>query len=120
MRLFKREPQRPADFWSWWAGARDRVAADIVAGTGGARLADEITAAVRTIHPDMAWELAPGKTARHAFCITPEGRADLRPIALRWLDSAPPADATWEFHAARQASTQLGTSSCRPSKKRKA
>ena len=39
----------------------------------------------------MAWELAPGKIAQPAFCISPEGNAELRQTALRWLASAPPA-----------------------------
>jgi hypothetical protein len=108
MRLFKREPEPPKDFWSWWADARDRLAADIEARSGGATMAKEISAAVGTIHPNMAWELAPGASARHAFCISPEGRPDLRRIALKWLESAPPADGTWEFHASRQASAPLG------------
>jgi hypothetical protein len=65
-------------------------------------VAGEISRAVSSIHPEMAWELAPGASAQHAFCISPEGRADLRPVALRWLETAPPADATWQYHASRQ------------------
>lgn len=108
MRLFRRGSEAPTDFWSWWATGADRLAAAIDAGTGGREMVGEITAAVHTIHPQMAWELAPGRQAKHAFCITPEGRADLRPIALTWLASAPPATATWEFHASRQPSPKLG------------
>jgi hypothetical protein len=103
MRLFRRDPELPTDFWSWWVTERDRLATAIDGGTGGRDLAGEITAAVQTIHPEMAWGLAPGRTARHAFFVTPEGRADLRRLALRWLETAPPPDATWEFHASRQA-----------------
>jgi hypothetical protein len=55
----------------------------------------------------MAWELEPGKTAQHAFCISPEGNAELRQVALRWLASAPSPDATWEYHASKQAAAKL-------------
>ncbi len=104
MRLFRREPAPPGDFWTWWSGARDRLAQAISVGGIDEGLVGEISRAVLTIHPEMAWELAPGKTAQHAFCISPEGRAELRQIALRWLETAPPPDATWEYHASKQAS----------------
>jgi hypothetical protein len=107
MRLFRREPAPPRDFWSWWSDARDRLGQAITAGGIDEGLVGEISRAVGTIHPQMAWELAPGKTAQHAFCISPEGRPDLRQIALRWLETAPPADATWEYHASKQASQRL-------------
>jgi hypothetical protein len=107
MRLFRREPAPPADFWTWWSGARDRLGQAISSGGIDDGLVGEISRAVQTIHPQMAWELAPGKTAQHAFCLSPEGRADLRQVALRWLQTAPPADATWEYHASKQASQRL-------------
>jgi Family of unknown function (DUF695) len=106
MRFFREKSPEVGDFWAWWVTGRDRLANGIEQRALDQRLAAEISKAVATIHPQMAWELAPGKTARHAFCLSPEGRADLRQVALRWLDSAPPADATWEFHASRQPSRQ--------------
>ena len=110
MRFLRRDSARsqtPSDFWAWWSSGRDRVAHAITTGTLDARLVDEIGRAVRTVHPAMAWELAPGTTAQHAFCISPEGNAELRQVAIRWLSSAPPADATWEYHASRQARSTL-------------
>lgn len=109
MRLFRRESAVPDDFWAWWSGARDRIAEAIAAGGIDAGLVREISRAVDSIHREMAWELAPGKSAQHALCISPEGRAELRQIALRWLDTAPPPDATWEYHASKQARQQLVT-----------
>ena len=50
----------------------------------------------------LAWELGKGQSSQHMLVVTPEGNAEVRPIALAWLQSAPPADATWEFHASRQ------------------
>jgi hypothetical protein len=110
MRFFKRDSaasEAPADFWSWWSSGRERVAQAIDSGGFDDRLIGEISAAVDTIHPAMAWELAPGRTAQHAFCISPEGNAEVRQAALRWLASAPPPDATWEFFASKQAAQRL-------------
>lgn len=107
MRLFRRDPAPPPDFWTWWADARDRIAAAIDEHALDEKVVEEISRGVGAVHRDMAWELAPGKTARHAFCISPEGRADLRQVALRWLQSAPPVDATWEYHASKQARAEL-------------
>jgi hypothetical protein len=110
MRFFKRgvsEPDATGDFWAWWSGGRDRVANAIATGGFDERLIGEISNAVRSIHPAMAWELEPGKRAQHAFCISPEGNAELRQVALRWLASAPAPDATWEYHASKQAASKL-------------
>lgn len=109
MRLFRRDPAPPADFWTWWAEARERIAAAIDGRALDEKVVQDIGRGVRTVHRDMAWELAPGRTARHAFCLLPEGRADLRKVALGWLASAPPADATWEYHASRQPSAEART-----------
>lgn len=109
MRMFKRGPSEPAisDFWSWWPSNRDRIAAAIAGRGFDDRLVRDISRAVSTIHPAMAWELSPGRTAKHAFCISPEGNAALRPAALTWLAAAPPVDATWEFYASKQAAPSL-------------
>lgn len=104
MRFFRRGAEStPGDFWTWWATGRDRVAEAIAGGGFDERLVDEISRAVRTIHEGMAWELAPGTAARHAFCVSPEGNPEVRQAALRWRAAAPPPDATWEYHPAKQA-----------------
>lgn len=110
MRFFRRDAgERPVerDFWTWWATGRDRVAAAITSGGFDKGLVDEITRAVRTIHPKMAWELAPGAASQHAFCLSSEGDSEVRQAGLRWLAAAPPPDAIWEYHASRQASPTL-------------
>jgi hypothetical protein len=107
MRFLRRNPESAADFWSWWAKARDRLADGIANAAVDQRLIGEITRAVHAIHPQMAWQLAPGRIAEHAFCISPEGRADLRVIAIRWLETAPAADAIWEYRASKQPSPTL-------------
>lgn len=111
MRFFKRGGDEPPTgaFWEWWAGARDRVAHAIDTGGFDARLIAEVSKAVSSVDPRMAWEFAPGGASKHALCISPEGNPEVRPGALRWLASAPPSDATWEYHASRQASPTLRT-----------
>src|SRR4051812_9195428 len=62
--------RRVEDFWGWWASA-GRAAAE--AGIGGAAFegfTGEMTAWVQAMHPDLAWELAPGGRAEHALVIT--------------------------------------------------
>ena len=97
------------DFWAWWPGHGDQIAAAIAAGKYDDRLIADISRGVRAIHPAMAWELSPGHAARHAFCISPEGSAGLRQVALRWAEAAPPADDLWEFHPSRQAASSLSS-----------
>jgi hypothetical protein len=107
LRRSERESDAPRDFWTWWAANRDRVGQAIGAGGFDDRLVNEIASAVRTIHPSLGWELEPGQASQHAFCVSPEGSAEIRQAAIRWLASAPPADATWEYHASKQASARL-------------
>jgi hypothetical protein len=109
MRFFKRgqDSTETGNFWAWWTGARGRIEAAIASGGFDEGLVAEIGRAVDGVHRGMAWELAPGRVAEHAFCVSPEGNAEIRQAALRWLELAPPADATWEYHASRQASPTL-------------
>lgn len=110
MPFFKRGPEQPAaptDFWVWWTTGRDRIAQAIATGRFDPALVEEISRAVDTIHPKMAWELAPGLVAKHAFCVSSEGNAEVRQAALRWLAGAAAADETWEFHASKQPARQL-------------
>jgi hypothetical protein len=69
MRLFRRGPAEPeiGDFWTWWPGNHHRIAAAITARAFDDGLVEDMSGAVRTIHPGMAWELGPGRTAEHAF-----------------------------------------------------
>ena len=83
------------DFWTWWATSRDRIAAAIEDGSVEQRVT-EISDRVHRVHADLAWELAPGATSKHALVVTPEGDPVIRPKALTWLAAAPPPDETWE------------------------
>jgi hypothetical protein len=91
-----------AAFWAWWAGARDPIATAIEDGTLD-QWTSPISRAVEGVHKQLAWELAKGHEAKHMLVVSPEGNAELRPIALRWAQSAPVADTTWEYHPSRQA-----------------
>ncbi len=91
-----------AAFWQWWQTAAPRVAQAIDA-RRSADLVAEINSQVDKVHPDLAWELGPGMTAKNSLTLSAEGDPELRVVAERWLTAAPPADANWQYFAARQA-----------------
>lgn len=91
----------PDGFWSWWATAHEPIASAIADGSIASHV-DDISRQVHRLDRRLAWELAPGTTARHALIVTPEGNPETRPRAIEWLANAPPADDVWEYHAARQ------------------
>ncbi len=109
MRFFKRGgdassgslDDRIAAFWAWWPTVGAGIAGSI--GDGSLqRWVEPISRAVKDLDPRLGWELSAGAQARHALIVTPEGDPAVRPVALAWREAAPPADATWEYHAARQ------------------
>lgn len=89
-----------AAFWAWWERSRDEVDAALER-DDLRRLHRTLNDRVRGVHPELAWELAPGRYARHALVLSPEGSSALRPVTERWLRAGPGADAAWEYHAAR-------------------
>lgn len=106
MGLFKKkarpEAETIAEFWQWWATARDDVAAAIQAGTVP-EFTDEIGRRVHAVNADLLWELSPGGTSAHALAVTSGGQAEIRAVAARWLAAAPPADETWSYRSVRAA-----------------
>ena len=90
-----------ADFWGWWSGARERVAAGIADGTI-ASMAGEIGERVAAIDDELQWELTPGRVADHCLVVTSAGNPPLRATVSRWLAAAPPADAVFEYAGSRQ------------------
>ncbi|MGN9839067.1 DUF695 domain-containing protein [Nonomuraea sp. H19] len=94
-----------AAFWTWWEEARPRLDSLVAAGEPGG-LEDLLAPAVAALHPDLVWEVAPGRNAMHTLVVTAAGDAELRPLAHRWAKAAPPADLLWEFHPSRQANPQ--------------
>jgi hypothetical protein len=88
-------------FWAWWPSARGRIEAAIGGGGFDDELVGDINARVNAIEADLDWELSPGRTAQHAFCISAKGDPEGRLVAEIWRQHAPPVDATWEYHPAR-------------------
>jgi len=90
------------DFWAWWQTARHQLLRAIeVERTFSGSLVRDISSHVNAIG-DLDWELSPGKTARHAFCLSPRGDAQARLITELWRHRGPTPDETWEYFAARQ------------------
>ncbi|MEO8744844.1 MAG: DUF695 domain-containing protein [Candidatus Dormiibacterota bacterium] len=99
-------PDAVTEFWTWWGTAKHRIAAAI-ANQSVRNEVDDISAAVKRLHPGFAWELGPGRSAQHSLTVSPEGDLGLRRLTAIWLASAPPRDQTWEYFASRQASPVL-------------
>lgn len=90
-------------FWKWWPSAAPGFAASFSSGEhSDARIA-EMNERVSAIGSGLDWEFGPGHEAEHHLCLSSHGDPELRIVAERWLERAPAADATWEFHGARQA-----------------
>jgi hypothetical protein len=91
------------DFWDWWTAAGRAAAEAGMRDCAFGAFDGEMNAHVEAIHADLAWELMPGQRAEHALVVTAAGVPGRRRIAERWFRAAPPADETWEYHPARQA-----------------
>ncbi len=89
-------------FWSWWSGARPRVEAWAASSGSDDRVADELTAHVKAIHPQLAWEVGEGRRAAHALTLSAEGDPGLRVLAESWRLRGPGDDEAFEYHASRQ------------------
>lgn len=89
-----------ADFWARWPELAPGLETDLAAGEHGAgtELLAQLTEAV---NPGLEWEVMPGRSARHALCLSAAADLGLRGITERWLRAAPPPDESWEFHPAR-------------------
>ena len=94
-------------FWTWWPEAGARISAAIADRKLDEALIAEVTAKVQAVHPKLTWELGPGGTAQHAFCLSSGGDPELRRLTERWLRAAPATDAVWEFHPARRGAPGL-------------
>ena len=89
-----------ASFWTSWAALRPLLDAELAAGEYGAGT-ETLTRLTEAIQPELEWELMPGHKAEHALCLSSAADSRLRMITQRWVDGAPKADASWEYHAAR-------------------
>jgi len=98
--LSGRTRRRIAAFWDWWSANRGAITSAIDNGTIGQWIA-ALTGVVHAIDDGLAWELMPGTDSTHALVVTAEGKGELIEIAEEWRSSAPPVDATWEYHGSR-------------------
>lgn len=89
-------------FWAWWPGARSRIEAAIDGGGFDDALVEDIAAHVKAIDEDLDWELAPGGTSRHAFCLSGRADPEKRLLTEVWRVRGPAPDETWEYHPARR------------------
>ncbi|MEO8704011.1 MAG: DUF695 domain-containing protein [Kofleriaceae bacterium] len=88
-------------FWAWWPSARGKIEAAIGGNGFDDALVADINEHVSAIEADLDWELSPGRTAQHAFCMSAKGDPEGRLVAEIWRHKGPAVDATWEYHAAR-------------------
>jgi len=106
--LFGRRNRQPDEaagieaFWAWWAATGADWVAQAIAERDPQRVVDELSTRIGAVRPDLAWELAPGTSSEHLLVVSPEGNAQLRAAARRWLRAAPAPSATWEYADARQ------------------
>lgn len=91
-------------FWGWWPSTGRAAAEAGIGGAGFEGFTVEMDTRVNAMHPDLAWELAPGARAEHALVVTSAGVPELRRLAERWYQQAPAVSSMWEYHPARQAS----------------
>jgi hypothetical protein len=93
-------------FWSWWARARHRIAAQFDADEV-TQLSRDVNFAVQAIHRDLTWEVGPGLIAPRQLCISGEGSLERRALTGRLISAAPPRDGEWEYFPARQRKPDL-------------
>lgn len=109
MSLFRRRPTPSpiAAFWEWWGNEGEELFAQAESPGRLEKVVKQVNARVDAIHPELQWETSAGITADQTLCVTGGGIPELRPIAERWLRSAPPANSEWEFAAARRRDAHL-------------
>src|SRR5262245_41109404 len=114
MSLFRRSRRPPADpspaiaeFWQWWHDHGARSSASAIASTRLETVAKSLGERVTAIHPDLEWELAPGRRSEHALVVTAAGRPELRAVARRWLREAIAPDQAWEYAGFRRPAATL-------------
>jgi hypothetical protein len=90
-------------FWAWWRGEGALTMAAAIEADAPDRVIEEIGSRVEAIHPELEWELAPGRDAAHLLVVTAAGDPELRAVARRWRRAAPVPDPSWEYSDLRPA-----------------
>ncbi|MFO0668476.1 MAG: DUF695 domain-containing protein [Polyangiaceae bacterium] len=91
-----------ADFWQFWAGAKDAFAASFRTGEELPELVTKMGERVAAIDPRLDWEFGPGYVNDHHLALSGKGDPRLRVLTEQWLARAPDGGSVWEFYAARQ------------------
>jgi hypothetical protein len=105
-RLVAEQREAIARFWAWWqAEGAGQIAASIDE-RKPERSAAPLSRHVTAIHPDLAWELGPGRDSEHELVVSAQGDPALRAIARRWRQAAPVADARWSYSDYRAAAPE--------------
>ncbi len=89
------------EFWSWWVETGAVAVAEAIASEEETDLPAQISERVSAIHPALEWQLTDGVDAAHSLALSAGGTRALRAVTERWLELAPDADGTWEYHPAR-------------------
>jgi len=85
------------DFWTWFRANADAIAAHPESPV----LLDELDRRVRSLGPDLSWEIGPGISKTWQLAISPNLDRDLRTFARSIVSEAPNLK-DWEFHSTRQ------------------
>lgn len=87
-------------FWQAWPSIRSLLEREIEEGVYGSGT-ETLTDLVEAIDPQLEWDLMTGIEAEHALAISSAAEPRLRPLTQAWVEAAPSADSTWEYHPAR-------------------
>ena len=92
------DPSDVRRFWAWFVDNSAALEGELERGAGG-RI-EELDSRVRTLHPQLCWELGPGEQALNMFAISPSGDRRLLDLTDAIVSMAPQIEG-WEFHAAK-------------------
>lgn len=93
----RKRVSRIDEFWHWFC----EVAAALETNVVPPALLKELDDRVRSLDPELSWEIGPGLSKPCQLVISPNLSRDLREKARKIVTRAPTLPA-WEFYAARQ------------------
>lgn len=91
--------ERVTEFWNWFRANNDRLIS-LVDTKHDRAVADALGAQVKAVDERLGWEIGPGQERELALVISPNGRAELLPVAEMVIAEAP-AMPRWEFHSSK-------------------
>jgi hypothetical protein len=97
--------QQLAAFWRWFEQVRPRLEHELRAGFS-AELQEELSAEVKALHPELAWEAGRGAGSTLELSLSTEGQFSLRRLTEAWRQAAPEVPG-WRFHPERPATARF-------------